>query len=233
MNVKTDLVENIRACIPKFKFIYVFSTLNSRTTHVKDVRDALKGSRFFFGKNRVMQLALGRTPEEEIEDNLSKLTEEITGNCGLLFTNQPKEEVINFFEDFKPKDFARSGQRAIETLELPKGPLPKFSHVMEPHLRKLGLPTTLVKGAVHLSKPFVVCEKGDVLTPEQANILKLLEVQMSEFKVLLKAVWSQKDKKVEKLKGENSTEMNEDEEEGDNDDEEEDLTPVKITLNFK
>ena len=32
-------------------------------------------SRFFMGKNKVMQIALGRTPEEEYKDNLRRVSE--------------------------------------------------------------------------------------------------------------------------------------------------------------
>lgn len=68
-------------------------------------------------------------------------------------------------------EYARSGFITPETLELPEGPLSQFDHSMEPQLRKLGMPTSLQKGVVTLIKPFKVCQKGDVLTPEQAQIL--------------------------------------------------------------
>lgn len=41
-----------------------------------------------------MALALGRTPEEELHDNLHKLSQQLVGQCGLLFTNASKQEVI-------------------------------------------------------------------------------------------------------------------------------------------
>ena len=50
--------------------------------------------RFFFGKNRVMQLALGRTEEEEYRENLHKLTRHVQGQTGLLFTNATEKEVL-------------------------------------------------------------------------------------------------------------------------------------------
>ena len=55
---------------------------------------------------------------------------------------------------------------------------------MEPQLRKLGLPTTLVKGVVTMFKEHVVCKEGDVLTPEQTQILKHLNLMQSEFKII-------------------------------------------------
>jgi len=69
------------------------------------------------------------------------------------------------------KDYARAGFVATETVELPAGPLPQFAHSIEPHLRKLGLPTRLNKGVIELDRNHTVCKKGATLTPEQAKIL--------------------------------------------------------------
>jgi hypothetical protein len=60
---------------------------------------------------------------------------------------------------------------ATQTVELPAGPLPNFGHSMEPHLRKLGMPTRLNKGVIELDRHFTVCKEGATLTPEQAKIL--------------------------------------------------------------
>lgn len=40
---------------------------------MKEVREQWKPSRFFFGKNKVIAIGLGRTPEEEIEPDLHKV----------------------------------------------------------------------------------------------------------------------------------------------------------------
>jgi len=52
----------------------------------------------------------------------------------------------------------RTGGKAVETVVLPEGPLPEFSHAMEPQLRLLGLPTTLKKGVVTLLHEHTVCK---------------------------------------------------------------------------
>jgi mRNA turnover protein 4 len=41
--------------------------------------------RFFFGKNKVMALALGRTPQEEQKPNLHKVAEVSDNTQNLLF----------------------------------------------------------------------------------------------------------------------------------------------------
>lgn len=74
-------------------------------------------------------------------------------------------------EEYDEIDYARSGFIAQETINLPEGPMPEFSHSIEPHLRQLGMPTALQKGVVTLIKEYTVCKKGQALTPEQARIL--------------------------------------------------------------
>ncbi len=63
------------------------------------------------------------------------------------------------------------------------------AHSVEPHLRKLGLPTRLVKGKVELDGEFVVCKEGDVLGSGQTTLLKMFGVAMAEFRVGVEAYW--------------------------------------------
>ena len=44
-------------------------------------------------------------------------------------------------------------------------------------------------GVVTLLSDYEVCKEGDVLTPEQARILKLFGYEMAEFKVTIKYMW--------------------------------------------
>ncbi|WAR17398.1 MRT4-like protein, partial [Mya arenaria] len=79
---------------------------------------------------------------------------------------------------------------ATQEVTLEEGPLPDFSHAMEPQLRQLGLPTALKKGVITLLKDHKVCNLGQILSPEQARILKLFGYQMAEFKVTVENMWS-------------------------------------------
>lgn len=65
--------------------------------------------------------------------------------------------------------------------------------IVEPHLRKLGMPTKLERGIVTLIGKYTVCEKGNVLTPEQAKILKLVGRPMANFKILIECCFTKED----------------------------------------
>lgn len=122
-----------------------------------------------------MQVALGRSPEEEYRDNLSQLGAMLGGNCTLFFTNKPKEEVLQFFKEYKSLDFARAGFKATENFVIPKGEMP-FAHSMMEEFKKLRLPVELKNGVIHMREDYTVCKTGKVLTPEQCRILVVISI---------------------------------------------------------
>lgn len=187
---KRQLTQDIQDSVDKYARIFIFSVENMRNVQLKQIRHEWRHSRFFFGKNKVMAIALGRTPEEEYRENLHKLSAQLSGQAGLLFTNKTKQEVFDYFESYIVSDFARSGNLAITDVEVKSGPLLNFSHSMEPQLRQLGLPTTLKKGIVTLITDYTICKRGEKLTPEQARILKLFGNMMAEFQMNIEGMWS-------------------------------------------
>ena len=189
--LKIDLVEKIRDSVDSFKFLYVFSYENMRTNMFKKVRQELKESRLFLGKNKVMQVALGRDEAEEYGDELMKISNNLSGNRGLLFSDTNLKTMKKIFNNSVQQDFARSGNVATETVEFEEGPLPSMPHNMDEPLRKLGMPVMLKKGVVTLIKPFTVCEEGEPLSPEQARILKHFNYKLAEFKLTLTCYWSE------------------------------------------
>lgn len=188
--LKQRIIEEIRNSLGKYEHIFLFTVDNMRNTKLKDLRNDWKDSRFFFGKNKVMAIALGKTKSDEIEEQLNLLSKKLKGQCGLLMTNRNVPDVLQWFKDYRAAEYARSGFVATKDVVLPQGPLKDFSHTIEPHLRRLGLPTSLERGVINLIKEYQICKKGSPLTPEQASILKLLGIQMAKFKIVIKCHWT-------------------------------------------
>lgn len=154
-----------------------------------------------------MAVALGTNPETEAAPNVHLLTPYLAGAVGLLFTSRTAESVTNYFENFRPMDFARAGTTATRSFSIPNGLVHQrageipasedqpISHTIEPALRKLGVPTRLVKGKVMLEltddqEGYQVCREGETLDSRQTTLMKMFGVTSSEFKVDLKAYWS-------------------------------------------
>jgi mRNA turnover protein 4 len=124
----------------------VISFENMRAGPFKSLAHAMTAdSKFFLGKNKVMGVALGRTPEDEHADNSHLLNRYLHGQVCMLFSNKPVAQLEECFKAQEVDDFAVAGQPATFTVHLAKGTeaLEGFGHSMEPHLRKLGLPTKL------------------------------------------------------------------------------------------
>lgn len=217
LETKQKLIQELRECVDTYRNLFIFSVANMRNNKLKDIRTAWKHSRFFFGKNKVMIVALGKRDTDEYKDNLHKVSKHLRGEVGVLFTNKTKEEVQEYFSHFKEVDYARAGNQAQMGVTLDEGPLEQFNHSMEPQLRQLGLPTALKKGVVTLLKDYEVCKEGDTLTPEQARILKLFGIEMAEFKVQIKCMWNSETGELENFAGEEES-MQDDEDDEDEDD---------------
>ncbi|OQR77558.1 mRNA turnover protein 4-like, partial [Tropilaelaps mercedesae] len=70
---KEKLIKDVRHAVEKYNCLYIFSVENMRNNKLKDVREEWKGtSKLILGKNKVLQVALGRSSENEIADNLHK-----------------------------------------------------------------------------------------------------------------------------------------------------------------
>ncbi|OJJ51077.1 hypothetical protein ASPZODRAFT_127083 [Penicilliopsis zonata CBS 506.65] len=210
------LYANIRECVEEYDHLFVFAVDNMRNTYLKDVRAEFADSRLFFGKTKVMAVALGQTPENEAAANLHKVTPYLTGAVGLLFTSRDPASVIGYFDSFRPMDFARAGTVSTRPFTIPNGLVyaragevpasedEPISHTMEPALRKLGVPTRLVKGKVMLEltdgqEGYPVCREGETLDSRQTTLLKMFGVATSEFRIDLKASWTRSDGQVKIL----------------------------------
>lgn len=192
--------------------MFIFSYENMRGAPLKELREKWSDSRFFLGKNKVMQIALGRDSETAFRPGLDKVSQALAGQVGLLFTNKPRDEVLSFFKAFKTLDYARYGSKATESFEVKAGLL-DLPFTMAEQLRALGMPVELDHGKVRLTRDFIVCEKGDLLSSEQSHLLKHFAKPMAYFRLSMLAMWERESEEFEVLAEGMEAAMEEDEEE--------------------
>eukprot|EP00831_Metopus_contortus_P004401 TRINITY_DN11623_c0_g1_i2.p1 TRINITY_DN11623_c0_g1~~TRINITY_DN11623_c0_g1_i2.p1 ORF type:complete len:201 (+),score=48.18 TRINITY_DN11623_c0_g1_i2:274-876(+) len=162
------------------------------TRPFREIQAEFSSSKFFLGKNKVMQIALGKDEETEYQQNLHLLGKHIGGECGLLFTNNKPEEVHKFFASFSAATYAKGGVVANEDVILKAGK-DAFSDLhgsMEPMVRSLGVPTHLEDEKIVLEKDFQLAKLGEELSVEKAKVLRFLGKKLGEFKIKLLAHWS-------------------------------------------
>ncbi|KAG8785777.1 mRNA turnover and ribosome assembly protein [Ceratobasidium sp. 428] len=201
---KEELIAQIRENAQKWKYAWVFTVGDMRNSALKDIRSQWKGTgRMFCARNTVMVKAIGSTPEEEVRPGLHQITEYLHSGAGIFFTDWDPVETLAWLDDYKRPDFARAGNIASRDVTLPEGPVcdqtpspdppAPLTHALEPRLRALGLSTRLVRGVPTLSAPHVLCKAGQQLTAEQAALLKLLGIQMTEFRIKCLCWWGEEE----------------------------------------
>lgn len=195
---KAAVIQNVRTAVDEHESIYVFSYENMRSTKFKNIRmhfrDESDKTRIFLGKNKLLQIALGRTPEEEYADNLRHMAKLIEGgSVGLLFTNQSNDAVESFFHSLKEPDFARAGSVSSREAFVSNDMLTHFPSSMTETFRKLGLPVDIQKGVIVLRDGVTehrICKAGETLSAEKCKLLVHFGLHLADFQVTLIARWS-------------------------------------------
>ncbi len=209
---KSLFVSEVRAAIDDHATLYLFSYENMRSTKFKKIRQHFStsqdsdaaSSRIFLGKNKLMQIALGRTPEDEYADNLRHVAKLTTGSVGLLVTSMPKEEVEEYFTNLVEPDFARAGSKATQTVAITNDMLSLHPVSMVEQFRKLGLPVEVKSGRLVLiggRTEYVLCQKDTtVLSAEKCKLLVSFGIMLADFSVGLICRWAKDDGEFEMLR---------------------------------
>lgn len=206
---KSSVIKEVRAAIDNHDTLYLFSYENMRSNKFKNVRMHFrepdmegKPSRIFLGKNKLLQIALGKTLEEEYSENLRHVAKLTSGSVGLLLTSQPRKDVESYFSDLVEEDFARAGSVAPRKVIITNDMVEMHPVSMMEYFRKLGLPVEINNGRVSLvgeMKDFTLCKEGDTLSAETCKALVHFGVKVSEFQVCLVCRWTSSDGAFELL----------------------------------
>lgn len=216
---KTNYVDLVRTAIDTNNRVYLFSYENMRSNHFKDVRLHFRGGggkdddmndenntsttsegRLFLGKNKLLQIALGRTPEDEYSDNLHRLSKILTGSVGILCTNQNASDVEEYFAKLAVEDYARAGAISPKSIMLTKEQIETHPVSMVEQFRKLGLPVEVNNGRVAFiggRTEYEVCKEDEELSVEQCKMLVHMGMKMAVFTIDLVCRWEKEDGSVE------------------------------------
>jgi len=214
-DVKRNHMEKVRDLVDQFQYVYVFHCENFRNDLMKKVKDQLQPSVFYMGKIAPTVVSLGKSSEDEYRGNLHKLSSCLQKNAkgssrGLFFTNTNPSEIIEWFSSYQVETVPKTGFVATENFVIPKGALDstQFSHSQEYQLRQLGLPVLLKHGQLLVEKDYVVCKRGELLKPEQCQLLRLWKQAQAKFRFVLQGYWSNENF-VELSSKENNDQANE------------------------
>ncbi|RIA90872.1 ribosomal protein L10-domain-containing protein [Glomus cerebriforme] len=189
-DVKAKTIDNIRECLSKYTYIWRVKPEDMRNSYLQQIRaDWRDKGRIFFTKNRLIIRALGSNEQDEQALNLSKFSQELVGNGGILFTDEPVDNVSSYFSKTQFEDYARAGAFVDKDIIIPAGKIKYHNtgeyvvNTQKPLLEKLGMPVRVEKDSVILDQDYTICKYGDQLTVEQAHMLKQLMFKLAIFRL--------------------------------------------------
>merc|ERR1711990_313341 len=199
---KEQIISIVRKLCDSYDRCFLYSLDNTRNNHLKTLRSQFKNdSRFYQGKNKLTQVALGKNEENEYKPGLAKVANQLIGEIGLLFTNRKGEEVVEYFNKYNKAAFPRAGDLSCATVLVKAGPLPQFSFAIEPHLREtLKFPTMLKNGVVELLEDYFLAKDGIRITPDQSRLLKLFGCAIADFNLKLIGKWESEEGEYKEVK---------------------------------
>jgi len=95
---KVELVDKVKNFLDDYQYCYVIKYKNMTNLPMQELRNYWKTSKFVVGKNKVLHVVLGKTEDDEYKLNTHKLTKFLKGNCGLIFSNEESDYVVEYFK---------------------------------------------------------------------------------------------------------------------------------------
>lgn len=91
---KEKKIESLRNNVEKSKYVYLLSYDSVKTSPLQEIRKSLTDSQIYLGKNTLAQVALGTSPQNEIRDGISNLSNKLKGKRALLLSIHPKSVIL-------------------------------------------------------------------------------------------------------------------------------------------
>lgn len=71
------MVTELRDAGDTYENVYVCRVIGMRGPGLRELRKSWRDSKLFLGKNKVMSIALGKTPESELQPNMHKICDRL------------------------------------------------------------------------------------------------------------------------------------------------------------
>ncbi len=153
---------------------------------LQDIRKDLHGkAKIRMSRKTLMKRALEESDREDIED----LKDHLEGESAFVFTEMNPFKLYSYLQENKSSAPAKSGDIAPNDIVVNEGgtgidPGPAIGK-----LQNAGLKTSIDEGEIKIVEESTVAEKGEEISHEVAEALKMLDMEPMEIGLSLNAVW--------------------------------------------
>jgi large subunit ribosomal protein L10 len=184
---KVKIVEEAVDLLKSYQYIFLFDLhgLSSRVLH--EYRYRLRPH----GVIKIIKPTLFKIAFTKVYGGIpAEIAEKIRGEVGFFFTNLNPAEVIKVVAENAVRRAAQPGDKAPFDIVVPAGPTNASPGPIISKFGKLKIPTRVQEGKIWIVKDAVVAKAGQEITPEIAEVLRVVGIEpVFEQLRLLGVIW--------------------------------------------
>jgi len=160
---------------------------NIGSAHMQRIRKSLRGKAvLLMGKNTMMRKAIRLHLEDH--PRWEGILPYITGNIGLVFTNDDLIKIRDLCLSLKVPAAAKAGIKAPSDVVVPKG-LTTLEPTKTSFLQALNIASKINKGTIEILQDVNLIKKGDKVGSSEATLLQMLDIRPFEYGLSMVAVY--------------------------------------------
>jgi len=128
---------------------------------------------------------------EEVDDGIEALTEHITGQVGLIGTNDNPFALYKTLEASKTPAPINAGEVAPNDIVIPEGDTGVDPGPFVGELQQVGAAARIMEGSIQVTEDSTVLSAGEEVSDDLANVLSELGIEPKEVGLDLRAVFSE------------------------------------------
>jgi len=185
---KEEYFNKLIGLLTEYRKILIVLCDNIGSSHMQRIRQSLRGQAILLmGKNtmmrRVIRLHLEENPDWE------GLLPYITGNIGLVFTNDPDlQRIRDICLGSKVPAAAKAGIKAPADVIIPKG-ITQLEPTKTSFLQALNIASKINKGTIEILQDVQLIKKGDKVGSSESTLLQMLDIRPFEYGLQMVAVY--------------------------------------------
>jgi len=184
---KREEVEALTEFLRSYDSVGVVNVAGIPSRQLQDMRRELHGSaELRMSRNTLLARAL-----DEVDDGLEQLTEFLTGQVGLVGTNDNPFGLYKELEASKTPAPINAGEVAPNDIVIPEGDTGIDPGPFVGELQQIGADARIQEGSIQVLSDSVVTEEGEVVSDDVANVLGELGIEPKEVGLDLRSVYSE------------------------------------------
>ena len=184
---KREEVDEIGAFIAQYESVGIVDITGIPSKQLQDMRRGLHGTAALrVSRNTLLERAL-----DEGAEGLGKLAGEIAGQVGIIGTNDNPFGLYQQLEESKTPAPIGAGEIAPNDIVIEEGDTGVDPGPFVGELQTIGAQAQIMDGSIHVTEDSVVCEAGEEVSSDIADVLGELGLEPKEVGLDLRAVVSE------------------------------------------